>query len=437
MNKLRVFLLTFGVMLAGFAAAQVIPSLPYNLTNGTIADANQVMANFNQIVSSTNTNAANAGANTNITALLGLTTPLAPSVGGSPVYTAGVSGGTLNAQTVLSPTPSGYVLAAGRLVIFIAGFTNNGAMTLNVNSTGPITVMQHSQAGLVPLAGGEVVATQATVVYYDGTQYQLFDSSPQALVSPCTEIDYRGLDLPSGYLLETGAAVARATYVNLFACMTRGTTASTVNGSASVTVPNSLLFQVGWFVGGANVTCNSTISSIPDTTHIVLNNPAGATGATTLVTGPYRQGDCSTTFNIPNAFGRVSASVEGAGGTVLTTATCALPQTLGQNCGTETKTLLAANLPPVTSTNGSQSISVAPDGTGSHWVAVSNGGQWTYIQPANAASGAAVASTTPPFANNTVSFSGVNSISVTSTGTSSTPVSSLLPISLVQKAIKF
>jgi len=135
MNRIRAFLLVFLVAVSGFAAAQVIPSLPYNLTNGTIADANQVMANFNQIVSSTNTNAANAGANTNITALLGLTTPLAPASGGSALYTAGTFGGSANAQTVLTPTPSGYVLAAGRIVIFTAGFTNSGPMTLNVNST--------------------------------------------------------------------------------------------------------------------------------------------------------------------------------------------------------------------------------------------------------------------------------------------------------------
>ncbi len=345
MNRIRIFLLTFLVAVAGFAAAQVIPSLPYNLTNGTIADANQVMANFNQIVSSTNTNAANAGANTNITALLGLTTPLAPASGGSALYTAGTSGGSANAQTVLSPTPSGYVLAAGRIVIFIAGFTNNGPTTLNVNSTGLITVMQHSQSGLVPLAGGEIVATQATIAYYDGTQYQLIDASPQALVSACTEIDYRGVTVPSGYLVENGSAVSRTTYANLFACITRsGVAASTVSGSNSITVPSIGPFQIGWYVGGANVTCNATVTGAPDGTHLTISINAGATGATTLTIGPYPQGDCSTTFNLPNALGRASVGADTAGAT-LTTATCSLPATLGTQCGAQTHTQTVAEMP--------------------------------------------------------------------------------------------
>ncbi len=36
----------------------IIPPLPYTLSNGALADASQVMANFNQIVSNVNANAA-------------------------------------------------------------------------------------------------------------------------------------------------------------------------------------------------------------------------------------------------------------------------------------------------------------------------------------------------------------------------------------------
>lgn len=61
----------------------IIPSLPVTLQNGTTADATQVMANFNAIVSGVNANAANSGINTNITQLQGLTVPVAPSQGGT------------------------------------------------------------------------------------------------------------------------------------------------------------------------------------------------------------------------------------------------------------------------------------------------------------------------------------------------------------------
>ncbi len=427
MNRIRAFLLAFFAMVAP-AAAQVIPSLPFNLTNGTIADANQVMANFNQIVSSTNTNAANAGANTNITALLGLTTPLAPASGGSALYTAGVSGGTLNAQTVLSPTPSGYVLAAGRIVIFIAGFTNSGPMTLNVNSTGPIAVLQHAPSGLIPLVGGEVVATQATIAYYDGTQYQLFDASPQGLVQPCMEISYQGVTTPSGYLPEDGAAVSRATYVNLFGCITKsGVAASTVSGSPTVTVVNSALYQVGWYVGGSNVTCNSTITAIPGGgVTLTISNNAGATGATTLTIGPFPQGDCSTTFNVPNMLGRASVAADTAGST-LTSTTCTNPATIGVTCGTQTKTLITGNLPPYTPA-GSVSTVANQGANGNALVVFSGGGTNGFTGTGANASGALYGA-------------GGNTLASTFTGTAqggtSTPVSSLAPIGLVTKAIKF
>ena len=47
----------------------IIASFPYNLTNGTIADATQVMANFNQISTNVNSNAAASGTNSDITSL--------------------------------------------------------------------------------------------------------------------------------------------------------------------------------------------------------------------------------------------------------------------------------------------------------------------------------------------------------------------------------
>lgn len=61
----------------------IIPSLPVTLQNGTTADATQVMADFNSIVTSVNNNAANNGVNSNITSLTGLTTPLSVSQGGT------------------------------------------------------------------------------------------------------------------------------------------------------------------------------------------------------------------------------------------------------------------------------------------------------------------------------------------------------------------
>lgn len=60
------------VCLGGAAQAQIFSTPPYQLQNGTTADASQVMANFNQLVSNGNANSAKNGTNSDITSLGGL-----------------------------------------------------------------------------------------------------------------------------------------------------------------------------------------------------------------------------------------------------------------------------------------------------------------------------------------------------------------------------
>jgi hypothetical protein len=66
----------------------IFAPLPYQLTNGTTADATQVMADFNQIVVNGNSNGAASGANDDITSLSGLTTPLSVLQGGTGITDA-------------------------------------------------------------------------------------------------------------------------------------------------------------------------------------------------------------------------------------------------------------------------------------------------------------------------------------------------------------
>ena len=164
------------------AQAQIIGALPFTLQNGTIADANQVMSDFNTIVAATNANAANAGINTNINALNALTTPLVYTSGGTSNYIGGVSGGSANAQTIASPIPTGFTLTTGKSVTFSAGFTNTNATTLNVASTGATNVFKQTASGAVAMSGGEVVAGQVYTAIFDGTQYQIQGPSPQGSV---------------------------------------------------------------------------------------------------------------------------------------------------------------------------------------------------------------------------------------------------------------
>lgn len=84
----------------------------------------------------------------------------------------GTSGGTANAQTInLTPAIAAY--AAGQRFAFIAGATNTGAATLNVNAAGAKNIYSNNAA----LGGGEIESGKVYSVLYDGTQFQLQGNS--------------------------------------------------------------------------------------------------------------------------------------------------------------------------------------------------------------------------------------------------------------------
>lgn len=129
-------------------------SYPFTLTNGQTADANQVMANFNSILNCGNTNLAHNGANSDITSLSGLTTPITVPQGGTNATTftshgtlvgqgtsavtataTGISGQVLTSNGA-SADPTYQTLPAGGSVTSIA--TNNGVTGGTITTTGTI-----------------------------------------------------------------------------------------------------------------------------------------------------------------------------------------------------------------------------------------------------------------------------------------------------------
>lgn len=182
----RLFFSLCALLWASIAHANVPCSLPFNLLNGTTADATQVMANYNALITCLQS-AAIAGANNDITSLSGLTTPLTRNQGGSPVYIGGPSSGTANAQSVTIVAPTGFSLVTGNTIIFKASLTNTGPMTLSVNATPATPVLTFQQSGQPnAMIGGEVQAGQLVMATYDGANYQLMNASPTFQYTPLT-----------------------------------------------------------------------------------------------------------------------------------------------------------------------------------------------------------------------------------------------------------
>jgi hypothetical protein len=89
--------------------------------------------------------------------------------------------GTDNVQITLAPAPTTYV--AGMVLNFKATAPNTGAMTLNVNGLGAISIKQSVDQDMI---SNQMLIDQLVSVIYDGTNFQVI--SP--LNKPC----------PSGYV---------------------------------------------------------------------------------------------------------------------------------------------------------------------------------------------------------------------------------------------
>lgn len=227
----------------------IINALPFNLQNGTTADATQVMANFDEILNDVNNNAAKNGVNSDITALTALTTPIAPSAGGSTIF-YGAGSGTANAQIVASTTPTGFALTAGFSVYWIPSVANTGAMTLVVNGTTATAVKFLSESGLVALIGGEVILGQLAKATYDGTQFVL-DLDPM--------VGFGGFSvLASATTTDLGTALSHAVDI------TGTTTITSFGATATATRPLYLLIFANTLV----LTYNATSLVLPGAANI-------------------------------------------------------------------------------------------------------------------------------------------------------------------------
>ncbi len=155
--------------------------------------------------------------------------------------------------------PTAYV--DGERFVWKAHQASQGGDTLNWNGLGARPLYKPSIAGMVAIAANDVIAGQRVDVIYDSTLngatggFALMGAPTASIVSvpTGTVMDFAGAAVPTGWLLCAGQAVSRITYAALYTAL-----------------------------GGAS--------------------------------SPYGQGDGSTTFNLPDLRGRVTAGLDNMNG---------------------------------------------------------------------------------------------------------------------------
>jgi hypothetical protein len=254
---MKKLLATLGFWLAACLPgyANVPCTVPFNLTNGTTADATQVMANYNAILSCL-TQAAASGVNSDITQLTGLTSPFVPASGGTPVFLGGTSTGSSNAYVVSTTVPNNFSLTTGYTVIFKASFTNTGATTLAANGQAATAIFKQTPAGPVAMAGGEIVSGQIVGAVYDGTQFEMLPP----------------LNVSTGFGLSNIITIASVTVATGGSGCSNGSQTFTIVGGSGTAATFSGTVSSGSLVGALVVVTAGQYTTAPSA-------PATTTGA--------------------------------------------------------------------------------------------------------------------------------------------------------------
>ena len=156
-------------------------------------------------------------------------------------------------------------------------------------------------------------------------------------------IEWSGLDVRPGCLWADGAAVARATYPELFTALNKTTNGTLTSGSPIITaIGSTARLGVGMYVEGTDIPSGSKILTVDGLNQITLDHSATASITTALIISPFGLGNGTTTFNVPDKRGRVSIGLDNLGGNSANRVTDVKADILGGTGGVEAVTLSAA-----------------------------------------------------------------------------------------------
>jgi microcystin-dependent protein len=143
-------------------------------------------------------------------------------------------GGTADAITLTGAAAAITAYAAGQTFVFIAGATNTGAVTVNVDSVGVKSITGPAGSALT---AGHIVVGSTYSMTYDGTQFQISTSAGAATAfSVGTMMAWPTATVPTGWLECYGQEISTTTYAALYAVI--GTLYNTGGESGTFRLPD-------------------------------------------------------------------------------------------------------------------------------------------------------------------------------------------------------
>lgn len=174
-----------------------------------------------------------------------------------------------------------------------------------------------------------------------------------------TIIAWANTTLPSKYLYTAGQAVSRTVYSDLLTAITYQTTILCQNGIATISVSTTISdsIPIGAPIEASCFTPGTVVNS-KTSGQLTMSNNATATTSISAVLFPWGNGNGSTTFNVPDLRGRTLVGRNNMGGTASSVMTSTYYKTPGGAAvdpnannalaGSQSYTMLSANLPPYT-----------------------------------------------------------------------------------------
>lgn len=170
------------------------------------------------------------------------------SVVGTQIY-MGTSGGAANVQT-FTPSPSISSYTSGSIeYVGVAGYTNTGALTVNVSGIGAVNVYKDSPSGAVALAGGEWVVGNIVSMRYNGSQMVFLNP----LFTPINNV-WTGQQTPGSQTLTDGSSIAWNANLGQVAYVTTAAARTFASPSGLIT---STSYRLEIYTGGYTPAWNS------------------------------------------------------------------------------------------------------------------------------------------------------------------------------------